>query len=165
MSMKNSNDTIGNRTRDLLTCSAVRHRVPQLGDGVVVWERNRALNSWVIRDCKWQEGVVAWSEVRHEQVLKGTEKNSGINIGVLGRDSNLWSPENEPEALFFRQTFGGWNPNMYYKKKGRLWNSACESVHPWRVTTNNISYFKGWTEAYVSISGEGGVTSLQGTTI
>jgi hypothetical protein len=26
--MKNSNDTIGNRTRDLPVCSAVRYRVP-----------------------------------------------------------------------------------------------------------------------------------------
>jgi hypothetical protein len=58
MSMKNSNDTMGNRSRDLPVCSAVpqplRHRVPQWPSKVKI----NSASSWFDDTLTWRSSIL-----------------------------------------------------------------------------------------------------------
>src|SRR5215510_10867478 len=93
--MKNSNDTFGNRTRDLPVCSTVsqklRHRVTRKG--------------WV--DPRFCTGRIM------------TMKNSNENIGNRNRDLPICSTV--PQKLRHRVTCKGWvDPLIYTGRSAKL---------------------------------------------
>ena len=88
MSMKNSNETIGNRTRDLPACSAVPPRVHR--HILLVW-----LNEWQDVRNRWQ-GVMILKRVfkkhnklcnRLQSIPDRVRRSSSMNTVM-----NLWTP-------------------------------------------------------------------------
>jgi hypothetical protein len=74
MSLKNSNDTIGNRTRDLPVCSVVpsplRHRVPHslgTGDGKL---RTNQSSGFITVQNKLPHNAATTRELAHNEAVK-----------------------------------------------------------------------------------------------
>ena len=88
MSMKNSNETIGNRTRDLPACSAVQPRVHR--QILLVW-----LNEWQDVRNMWQGGMILkWVFKKHNKLCNRLQSipDRVQRISSMNTVMNLWAP-------------------------------------------------------------------------
>ena len=121
MSLKNSNDTIGNRTRDLRTCSAVpqnqlRHRVPPMF-------RGRVFNGESIR-CRKRVVQYLYKETTYDERLVlsryfSLHDKTSRNYSLLIMSGNLEEHTRERRLLTSSWLFVvpfvciiGWGPTL-----------------------------------------------------
>jgi hypothetical protein len=109
MSLKNSNDTIGNRSRDLPFCSAVpqplRHRVPQCCHGNVKMVSLTLLPSYKIFH----------STANTIKVLRSYSKISDIFVRWFTRVKVSQQISLKVPNTKFSENFSKWGPHCYMR--------------------------------------------------